>query len=131
MAGSALKTVLMAWINWKEAWLFSGGKWQNTGKIILQANHVFYHVNLLACMNMSRIARAGSDFAEGLNNARRAYETFKETNAKIPMADALMEMATNYEWSGYYTKAIENAYAALGFYQDAGYTQGVASAYNE
>ena len=85
----------------------------------------------LAYMNMSRIARAGSDFAEGLNNARRAYETFKEINAKIPMADALMEMATNYEWSGYYTKAIENAYAALGFYQDAGYTQGVSSAYNE
>jgi tetratricopeptide (TPR) repeat protein len=84
----------------------------------------------LAYMNMSRIARANSDLAEGLNNARRAYETFKQVNDTIPMADALLEMATNYEWSGYYTKAIENNYASLRLYEDAGNQPGMSMAYN-
>jgi len=84
----------------------------------------------LAHMNMSRLSRANADFAAGLTNARQAYETFKQVNDKIAMADALLEMATNYEWSGYYTKAIENNYASLRLYEDAGSKSGMSSAYN-
>ena len=84
----------------------------------------------LAYMNMSRLSRANSDFAAGLTNARKAYETFKQVNDKIAMGDALLEMATSYEWSGYYTKAIENNYASLRLYQDAGHAPGMSMAYN-
>jgi tetratricopeptide (TPR) repeat protein len=84
----------------------------------------------LAYINKARIYRYKSDYAAGLEFSRKSYETFNALNLKVQMADALLEMANNYERLGDYTRSIENNFTAMKIYEEFGAKPNLAAAYN-